>query len=178
MIRPQTNARGSRPRPDRRSPVGVGSAGCAIHGNHLRRGASRSVEDREDIPRRGFWGTMACKPSAWARARSRCPNLHGDHDLRQPGRRGHVASASSTCRFDAGINFFDTAENYPVPPKRGMGRPHRGDRRPLDEDQAPRRPDHRHQGLRPQPRLDQGLAARRHDRARPPQHRPRASRPA
>ena len=24
--------------------------------------------------------------------------------------------------LDAGINFFDTAENYPVPPERGMGR--------------------------------------------------------
>ena len=55
----------------------------------------------------------------------------------------------------------------------GIRRPDRGDRRALAEDQAARRGDHRHQGQRAQPWLDQVRAAGRDDRAGPPQHHPR-----
>ena len=75
--------------------------------------------------------------------------------------------------FDAGVDFIDIAEVYPVPPDPDYGGPERGDLRQVAREQAARR-DHRgHQGGRARRRLVPRAGARGPHRARPPPHRAR-----
>ena len=66
----------------------------------------------------------------------RLPALPGHHDLRPADARRPSARRSWTGPPPAGVDFFDTADVYPLGGGAQHGRPHRGDRRPLAEGPA------------------------------------------
>ena len=75
--------------------------------------------------------------------------------------------------YEAGVDFLDIAEVYPVPPDSEYAGRSEEIVGTLDGRQAARRAVHRHQGRRPGRRLVPRPGARRQDRARPPSHRAR-----